>query len=244
MGITEIISRSDQGRTQPFLCRGDDGVEYFVKGRHAGLRSLCCEWIAARLAQAFGLPTPHPVICEVPEELIASSVRSDAAELGAGPAFGSTFVENITELTVRTAHLVGEDTRRWVLLFDWWVRNGDRTLTEFGGNPNLFWSNGGLGLVVLDFNLTFDRQLGEKEFWTTHAFRLAASGWDAEFRAEAEGRMEAVLSRLPEIWEELPVGWRYLDGDPTLPESLSRTEVESILGRFRNDPSLFWGNRP
>lgn len=60
MRITEIISRSDQGRTQPFLYRGEDGLEYFVKGRHAGLRSLCSEWVAARLAQAFGLPHQPP----------------------------------------------------------------------------------------------------------------------------------------------------------------------------------------
>lgn len=90
-----------------------------------------------------------------------------------------------------------EDTRRRVLLFDWWVRNGDRTLFDFGGNPNLFWANTTLGLIVLDFNLSFDNQLVEREFWGAHAFRMARSGWDGGFRAQAKAQMEATLSRLP-----------------------------------------------
>lgn len=97
---------------------------------------------------------------------------------------------------------------------------------------------------MLDFNLTFDNQFVERDFWETHAFRTAASGWDGGFRALAEARMEASLSRLPEIWEELPAAWRHLDGDPKLPESLSRIEVECILGRFRTDASSFWDAHP
>ena len=34
--IEEIIGRSVQGVTRPFICRGDDGIVYFVKGRGAG----------------------------------------------------------------------------------------------------------------------------------------------------------------------------------------------------------------
>lgn len=244
MVIAEIISRSDQGRTQPFLCRGEDGAEYFVKGRHAGLRSLCCEWLGARLARALNLPTPAIAICEVPRALISRSSRPDAAELGAGPAFGSMFLESLTELTAPTARLVPEDMRRWVLLFDWWVRNGDRTLTEFGGNPNMFWSTVDSGLVVLDFNLSFDKDLVYRDFWKTHAFREAVAAWDPAFRTVAEAKMNAALSRLPEIWQELPTDWRHLDGDTSLPETLSRDEVESTLNRFLTDPASFWSSHP
>lgn len=244
MVITEIISRSDQGRTQPFFCGGDDGAQYFVKGRHAGLRSLCCEWIGARLARALDLPTPQVAICEVPRALIAGSSRPDATDLGAGPAFGSMFLEDLTELTAPTSRLVPAETRRWVLLFDWWVRNGDRTLTEFGGNPNMFWGSIGGGLLVLDFNLSFDNYLVYSDFWKTHAFRDAVATWDPTFRTAAEAKMNAALSRLPEFWQELPTDWRYLDGDTSLPETLSLNEVESTLNRFRTDPASFWTSHP
>ncbi|MEW5824691.1 MAG: HipA family kinase [Pseudomonadota bacterium] len=35
----EIIDRSEQGMTRPFICRGEDGFVYFVKGRGAARRS-------------------------------------------------------------------------------------------------------------------------------------------------------------------------------------------------------------
>jgi hypothetical protein len=30
--ITEVIGRSEQGMTRPFLCEGDDWMTYYVKG--------------------------------------------------------------------------------------------------------------------------------------------------------------------------------------------------------------------
>jgi len=38
--IVEIIERSNQGMTQPFICRGEDGFVYFVKGRGASQSDL------------------------------------------------------------------------------------------------------------------------------------------------------------------------------------------------------------
>lgn len=34
--IDEVIGRSEQGKTRPFICRGCDGHLYYVKGRDAG----------------------------------------------------------------------------------------------------------------------------------------------------------------------------------------------------------------
>ena len=70
MIITEIINRSDQGVTRPYLCRSEAGDQYYVKGRHAGFRSLCCELVAGRLAQELELPIPEFEIAHVPEHLI------------------------------------------------------------------------------------------------------------------------------------------------------------------------------
>ena len=41
--IVEVIERSIQGRTEPYICRGDDGEVYFVKGRSATRRGLINE---------------------------------------------------------------------------------------------------------------------------------------------------------------------------------------------------------
>jgi HipA-like kinase len=57
--IVEIITRSEQGITRPFLCRGDNGLQYFVKGHGAGRRALIAEWIAGNIGKRLGLPIPE-----------------------------------------------------------------------------------------------------------------------------------------------------------------------------------------
>ena len=139
--IVEVIRRADQGMTRPFICRGDDNEIYFVKGVGAGRRSLICEWIAGSLGLALGLPLAPFEIVEVPEELIefGTGLDLDLSELGHGPAFGSRRRE-VMELTASAVPEVPEPLQQDVLAFDWWIRNGDRLLTERGGNPNLFWA--------------------------------------------------------------------------------------------------------
>lgn len=47
--IVEVLERSVQGRTEPYVCRGDDGEVYFAKGRSATRRGLIAEWLCVRL---------------------------------------------------------------------------------------------------------------------------------------------------------------------------------------------------
>ena len=68
--VVEIIGRSEQGFTKPYICRCDDGEVYFVKGRSATRRGLINEWLCANLADAFGLPIAPFALAEVPQELI------------------------------------------------------------------------------------------------------------------------------------------------------------------------------
>ena len=133
------------------------------------------------------------------------------------------------------------DLQRLVLLFDWWVQNEDRTLTEFGGNPNLAWSNAAGGVQVFDLNLAFDDTLEPLRFWQMHVFReAAAAGWDLAFRAEAEMKLVNALSKLDEIWEELPTSWLYPGGDVSSPVALDRPAIERMLRRFQTEPDAFW----
>lgn len=128
--VAEILSRSTQGITRPFLCRCDDGRQYFVKGSAAGRRSLISEWIAGRIGHRIGLPIPPCVRAVVLPELVQFSARDDIRELGAGVGFGSQVVENVDELAYLFIEQIEPALQAKVLFFDWWIRNGDRTLTD------------------------------------------------------------------------------------------------------------------
>jgi len=101
--ISEVIGRSDQGMTRPFICAANFCEICYVKGAYAGKNSLCCEWVANRLLNLalpnapLGLPRFH--MAEVPQELVAGSARPDIRELGAGRVFASMRVVEGQELT-------------------------------------------------------------------------------------------------------------------------------------------------
>ena len=64
--VVEVIKQADQGLSSPFLCRGDDDLMYFVKGRASGRASQWAEWLAGHLGQALGLPIPDFRLVDVP----------------------------------------------------------------------------------------------------------------------------------------------------------------------------------
>ena len=176
--IEEVLDRARQGVTEPFICRGDDGQVYFVKGRSAGRRSLVCEWVASQLATAFGLPVAGYAVADVPEQLLASKVRPDIRDLGSGLVFASRQLPHVQELSLTTRARVPPELARDVLVFDWWVRNEDRHLTELGGNPNLLWDVAEDELAVIDHNQAFDRDFRHGRFLESHVF---ADYWNSVF---------------------------------------------------------------
>ncbi len=234
--ITEIVSRSEQGMTRPFLCRAESDHLYYVKGRYAGFRSLCCEWVAGRLGKFLGLPIPEFCIAEVPRQLVVESSRSDVSELGAGPVFASLFVEDAQEFTFTDVQRIDLSLKQKVLLFDWWVRNDDRALTAFGGNPNLLCNAGSGALRVFDLNLAFDETFDEARFWRSHVFNGAVSAWSDEFRAQITSAMGSAVEQLPVIWAELPGDWLQAGG-------LDFDSIVKVLKRFESDPDDFWDIR-
>lgn len=238
--ITEIISRSEQGMTRPFLCRADNGLLYYVKGRYAGYRALCCEWLAGQLGKLIDLPIPDFCIADVPRNLVEGSSRTDASDLGYGQVFASAFVEGAQEITFTDVGMIDAELKRKVVLFDWWVRNEDRTLTEYGGNPNLLRTAGTGQLHVFDLNLAFDDTFDEARFWRSHVFTDAVTHWPDEFKLIITQQMRAALIRMPEIWNELPDGWRNPHGDSGDGAGLNLTVVNQLLRRFETSPEAFW----
>ena len=115
--VVEIIGRSEQGFTKPYICRCDDGEVYFVKGRSATRRGLINEWLCANLAAAFGLPIAPFAVAEVPQDLIEADLTGWLKDLGAGAVFASLKVMG-QELAASQVPNIPSNLRRDVLVFD------------------------------------------------------------------------------------------------------------------------------
>lgn len=169
--IIDVLEVSEQGTTNPYLCEASDNKRYYVKGWGAGVRSLLCEWVAGHLGNALGLPIPDFAILWAPPELADSfSDKLNRGSLGSGPVFGSLTVQHSEEFRLERRTDVPRLLEIDILMFDFWVRNADRTLTNYGGNPNLLWDLSASKLVAIDHNLAFDVNFDQKTFWETHVF--------------------------------------------------------------------------
>lgn len=238
--IVEVLERSKQGRTEPYICRCDDGEVYFVKGRSATRPELIAEWLCARLGEAFGLPIAPYAIAIVPEELIEADLTGWLGDLGDGEVFASQRVGAV-ELTEIHRELVPQDLRRDVIAFDWWVHNDDRNMTPKGGNPNLLWNPEGEGsLVVIDHNLAFDPEFSSSEFLKLHVFAddIPCMFSDFMLRDEYAARFAAVLGNWDEICDTMPAAWRFIDPERTIPVTFSIPDIKALLDRALTD--TFW----
>lgn len=235
--VVEILDRSIQGFTKPFYCKGEDGHAYFVKGRGAGRQTLIAEYVAGNLARAFGLPVPKFEIVEVPKTLITWCGRDDAHELGAGLAFGSKALPHVQEFAFSLIPQVPEPLRKDVAVFDWWLRNADRTLSEKGGNPNLLWNLQGSCLAVIDHNQAFDADFSQQAFVELHVFHQdflkVAEDW-VEREAYAD-RLSTAFAGFDLACDNVPPEWWVANGVPAL---FDRDAARAILDRFKDDN--FW----
>jgi|AOMQ01.1.fsa_nt_gi hypothetical protein len=237
--IVEVISRSRQGITKPFICRGDDEQIYFVKGRDAGRRSLICEWIAGQLGLRLGLPIAPFEIVEVSAELLSMASHEVIRDLGIGKAFGSRAI-SVTELKPSQIAGVPAQVQRDVLAFDWWVCNSDRTLGESGGNPNLFLNTKENTLVVIDHNQAFDPACSAEKFINLHAFWGQAptlfNDWiECEHYAD---RFQQAMTDWTAICESVPPEWYYVDAEQTVPTDFDCRAIQQHLLSYQTD--AFW----
>ena len=236
--IVEIMDRTMQGITRPFRCRCSDDQVYFVKGRHAGNRSLLCEWLAGHLALEFDLPVPQFAVVQASERLIRAHPEGD--DLGSEPAFGSLAVGQCQELSVAHLSSVPLRLQRDVLAFDWWVRNQDRTLTDINGNPNLLWDASGSRLVVIDHNVAFDPEFEADLFRDLHVF---AGCFDDVFRdlvqiAAYQARAAAALARWQHACQNAPKEWWFVDAEQTVPTDFNEALILGSLQRCTTEE--FW----
>lgn len=236
--IIEILGRSTQGITRPFKCRGEDGQIYFVKGHGAGKRSLIAEYVGGTLARAFGLPVADLAIVEVPQELVKWYGGNDANELGAGLAFGSKAVPHVQEFSISHIPQVNTQVRKDVVVFDWWLHNADRTLSEKGGNPNLLWDALHSRLAVIDHNQAFDVDFNAQLFAQSHIFHAdfinVLNDW-VECESYCD-RLAAAFAEFESACDNVPSEWWMIDDG--VPTSLDYNAARSILSRYLTND--FW----
>ena len=249
--VVEIIGRSEQGFTKPYICRCDDGEIYFVKGRSATRRGLINEWLCANLAKAFGLPIAPFAIAEVPQELIEADLTGWLKDLGEGAVFASRKVMG-QELAASQVPGIPLSLRRDVLVFDWWVRNNDRNLTAQGGNVNLLWQPGQLardddyekvaegGIAVIDHNLALDAEFSAPDFCQAHVFAgdLADTFSDFLLRQAFSQRLKQALEVFDSTWNNVPPAWSFVDEEQTVPSNYPKAAVQAMLNLIESPD--FW----
>ena len=237
--IIAIEGRTEEGNgvSRPFRCLGEGEARYFVKHKNAGYTQLVKEWIAGRLAQEMGLPAAEIRQVLIARELV-TGIEEYEQDLGYGIAFGSLRVAPAERLAMAFVRDDPDGSLSRILLFDWWIRNSDRALTEIGGNPNLLWGLNPGRVVVFDHDNAFDETFNSGDFWQFHALRGHLSAWDAGKRTEMVAWLAGGEACIDRLWDELPEEW-LIDsyGDPR--SKLDKEGLKAVLSSFQSAPD-FW----
>ncbi|MGX0975582.1 hypothetical protein ACSSVY_001284 [Roseovarius sp. MBR-51] len=232
--IIEPTTIAGDGVTRPRLCRLSDGEFYYVKGRNLTPQGLVSELVCAHLGHALGLPIPDFELAKLPRIPNIGDLSDLRNDLGFGVLFASKRVPSLMEIDLSRAQKVPLPARRDVVAFDYWICNGDRVLTEYGGNPNLFWDVERDTLVVLDHNLAFDSTVTLEVLRSNHVFRddLESILASPELRTHYSRSFQAALSGWKEIVEGIPEQWLYSDEMMSIEAQLDFEGMHAQLDRL------------
>lgn len=226
--ITHVIREMKQGRTTPYLCKDDENKHHIVKGENATIPGLVREWICAVLGTSFGLPIPDFSVAWADTPF---QQKKDLFEYN----FASSFVENIQDITTASLSSLPQQLINDLYMFDYWIRNGDRNLTEYGGNPNFFIDPKTGNPFVIDHNLAFDEDFDITNHKALHVCAPYVQ-WAVLFEIEKE-RYERMFAKslvdFENALKDIPQEWleRY-------PIQQIEAEIKPILERYRSNE--FW----
>ncbi|MBL4765939.1 MAG: hypothetical protein JKX67_11815 [Colwellia sp.] len=129
--------------------------------------------------------------------------------IGAGIAFASKLVGDLQEITYSDLLNGDSELLKHIFMFDYWIKNDDRNLSEIGGNPNLFLSQATKEIIVLDHNLSFDKDFNLNSFKDIHVGAQAFNtNVDMLLQDEFTPKFSHALSKLDEIVAQIPVDWK------------------------------------
>jgi len=200
--------------------------------------SLLYELLAARLANALGLPVAGHEVLDVPSVLLEFCAVPGIRDLSAGSAFGSLHVNDAVSLPPVEVAAVPEELRWKILLFDWWVQNEDRILGETGGNVNLLWKPAGQQVTVIDHNNAFDGTFDEAAFFRNHVFAEERGRIPSVFLLEQKQAFGNMANHFDEWIQGFPDEWMEQDDRPG---DFNSRFVREILSRFDRLPDVFGG---
>ena len=224
----------EQGKTEPYLCRDSEKELYVVKRFTATFKGCIKEWICARLAKEFGLPIPSFDLAEI-DEFVVEYNPEHRNDLGEGVGFASKFVTDLQEVNYSVLSDEQIIVLKDLFVFDYWIKNADRTLSEQGGNPNLFYKQSTNEIVVVDHNLAFDSEFTIEDHKSIH---VSARFWPEQLglfdKNDYVDRMRNAFSNWDEIVAEIPDDWKELI--PDLDGFLEKLRV--LLEEFEHDN--FW----
>ncbi|MBY4676813.1 HipA family kinase [Marinobacterium arenosum] len=236
--VIEIVNRCDQeqGILRPFICECEDGEQYFLKGSNSTAQGLIREWIAANLASEFGLPTPTVEIGYIDMGLRQVVTPEWQGDLQFEHGFMSHSVAPCETVLFSDLSRIPLQLKRDILMFDYWIQNSDRHLTEMGGNINLLMTPVTKSLMVIDFNLSFEEPFSAQDM-DGHVFRgtLHEQPLDLASRAEYGLRFDKAKERLAEFIREIPQEWV----DSSASSKTILKHIEETLARHTQDE--FWG---
>jgi hypothetical protein len=226
--IVEVIGPIEQGLTKPLKCRAEDGMLYYVKGQQTNRSSLWSEWICAYVGRHLGLPIPEFSLVHLDENLL-EELPVEWRSVGSLPAFGSRHRSDCIWLEQAMSVKVPHTVQRDLLVFDWWIRNADRSR----GNSNLLWNLQSESVVVIDHNLAFDGQFDGGDFVNEHLF---GSHWstvvdDLVTRAEYQRWFASALHVARLAIERAPSEWLWENSEFDIPTRFDAEAALAILTR-------------
>lgn len=209
--VVEIIRPMNEGSTRPYLCKCDDGFMYVLKSKPSMTqKNLLSELISGCLAKSIGLPLPEFKIVFVPEELVEFTPDLQR-DISTGHAFASQYIEGAVALTFtqsRNETIIPIEQQKLIYLLDNVILNGDRTLTEKGGNVNILYDVSHDKYYLIDHNLSFDQDVQPDDFlWHVYSPRSRKWVYDMIDRVIYRQKVLDCTKKLPEIMGLIPTDW-------------------------------------
>lgn len=232
--VEELQEKATQGRTQPWLCRLSDDQLYYIKGPQATTKGLINEAVCAFLGKAFGLNVPAHHAAYLPAQLLTyNDTARQILGVGNSVVFASRQVKGMIELSPSSQQNLPIQFAKDLFLFDYWIKNEDRTMGQSGGNPNLFLDGRSNSYVVVDHNLAFDPNYN---FAKNASLHLGYPFWfnqqhDQLWRDYYSPKLEIALDGLAQYAASLPEEWLAAE-----PDYLAH--ISAALALFRTDE--FW----
>jgi len=236
--ITSIYTVTEQGQTQPLVCKAEDSNFYFVKYlKGATANGLVKEWVFAQMARDFGFNTPDFTEAFLDQALIDAYPHFRKHGLvrlpEEGVVFASKKVAFCEDFSMSNINSVSVEKQQDLLVFDLWIRNDYRNLSSQGGNVNLLWSVGENDFYVFDHNLAFDES--EDKFLETHVFRKSAGqdyNFDMVLRQNYERKLQTILQKWDNYICTCPLEWLEADDFTLDLEDMKFTLLSDAQGQI------------